>query len=68
MIAIDNGAAQDLYNDLLQSAQGTLPTERATAPLYRRLAGELRNARGSADYTELPDELVEVASQFGYIG
>lgn len=68
MITISNGAALDLYHDLLDSAVGTMPTERAKAPTYRRLAGELKACCGGADYVELTPELDVIARQFGYIG
>lgn len=68
MITLPVGAAEELYTDLLTSAQGTLSSEKATAPRYRRLATELRECKGSGEYVELNDELVEIASKFGFLG
>lgn len=68
MITLTVGAARELRDDLLVAAQGTMPTEVATAPKHRRLAHELSECTGSADYVELTDELVEVAAKWGYIG
>ena len=68
MITLPVNDAQELWHDLLTSAQGTMPTEVATAPRYRALAQELRQCKGSKEYVELTPELVEIASKFGYIG
>jgi len=68
MITLPVTVARELHDDLMQSASGTFAAERATAPRYRRLATELRKCKGSDRYIELNDELVEIASKFGYIG
>lgn len=68
MITLPVGAAEEFHSDLLISAQGTMPCELATAPRYRRLAKELAQCTGSADYVELNDELAEIATKFGFLG
>lgn len=66
---ISNADADELRRELLRSAACTMPSERAQADNYRRLAKLVGRPREHFESVELDSpELVEIAERWGYIG
>ena len=68
MITLPITDAQELHSDLLQSASGTLASEKENADSYRNAARALRKCTGGQDYVELTPELADIATRFGFLG